>query len=218
MLGVARRYVTAALTTAIALVIAACGGGGNTEENDGPRLTDPASVETTNRLDPEMVYHIGDNTIEAPSGVTGDVGGDDDPAVTAGNGDGDTGGTGETYTVQPGDTCNAIASSLGVSLEGLLGANPQIDANCTNILPGDELTVPATVEEEPADEPVDEPADEPADEPEPEPEPATQEYVVQQGDNCQTIANAHGVDVDELVRVNNIDCTALQIDQVIQIP
>lgn len=46
------------------------------------------------------------------------------------------------YTVAAGDTCSGIAASLGVSIEQLRGANPSIDANCSNLQPGQKLKAP----------------------------------------------------------------------------
>ena len=41
------------------------------------------------------------------------------------------------YTVQSGDTCPSIASNTGISVEQFLIDNPNIDAYCSNITPGD---------------------------------------------------------------------------------
>ncbi|MCC7366641.1 MAG: LysM peptidoglycan-binding domain-containing protein [Dehalococcoidia bacterium] len=46
------------------------------------------------------------------------------------------------YTVADGDTCGGIAASLGTTIEGLRGANPSIDADCSNLQPGQTLRVP----------------------------------------------------------------------------
>ena len=51
-------------------------------------------------------------------------------------------GGAKTYTVQAGDTCGAIAASYGVDLAKLLAANPAINANCTNLAPGQTVNIP----------------------------------------------------------------------------
>ena len=54
---------------------------------------------------------------------------------------GTTGG-GKTYTVAAGDTCSAIATANGVSLQAFLAANSSVDANCTNLKLGQVVTIP----------------------------------------------------------------------------
>jgi LysM repeat protein len=53
-----------------------------------------------------------------------------------------TSGGAKTYTVQPGDTCAAIATSQGVTLSAFLAANPKINADCSNLSPGAAVTIP----------------------------------------------------------------------------
>ena len=48
--------------------------------------------------------------------------------------------SGDTYTVEPGDTPDAIAAELGVETEALLEANPGVEANALTV--GQELVVP----------------------------------------------------------------------------
>ena len=48
--------------------------------------------------------------------------------------------SGDTYTVEPGDTPSAIAEKAGVDLDALLAANPDIDANALTV--GQELELP----------------------------------------------------------------------------
>lgn len=48
--------------------------------------------------------------------------------------------SGETYTVQPGDTPLGIAEETGVDYDALLEANPDIDANALTV--GEELELP----------------------------------------------------------------------------
>lgn len=49
-------------------------------------------------------------------------------------------GGGDTYTVEPGDTPDAIAAELGVDTEALLEANPGVEADALTV--GQELVVP----------------------------------------------------------------------------
>ena len=51
---------------------------------------------------------------------------------------------GGSYSVERGDTLSQIASQAGVSLQALIGANPQI-SNPNRIYPGDRLHIPAAV-------------------------------------------------------------------------
>ena len=48
--------------------------------------------------------------------------------------------SGDTYTVEPGDTPDAIAAELGVETEALLEANPGVEADALTV--GQELVVP----------------------------------------------------------------------------
>ncbi|MGE5595442.1 MAG: LysM peptidoglycan-binding domain-containing protein [Hyphomicrobiales bacterium] len=53
---------------------------------------------------------------------------------------GNGGGGGEgTYTVVAGDSCGAIATKTGVTVERLMELNPDINAECTNLAIGDVL-------------------------------------------------------------------------------
>lgn len=48
---------------------------------------------------------------------------------------------GGTYTVAAGDSCDGIATSNGITFAQLRQLNPSIDANCTNIKPGQVLKI-----------------------------------------------------------------------------
>ena len=57
---------------------------------------------------------------------------------------GGTPSTGQTYTLQDGDTCSDIAERFGVTIAAIIGANPGvINANCTNLFPGDVIKIPS---------------------------------------------------------------------------
>jgi len=49
---------------------------------------------------------------------------------------------GKEYTIAEGDTCSGIAANLGISIEQLRSANPSIDADCSNLQPGQKLKAP----------------------------------------------------------------------------
>lgn len=48
------------------------------------------------------------------------------------------------YFVQSGDTCANIAAMLGIAIEDLLAANPEINPNCSNLQIGQALFIPTT--------------------------------------------------------------------------
>jgi LysM repeat protein len=52
------------------------------------------------------------------------------------------GGTARTYTVKAGDNCSVIANQNGITVPALMQANPSINAECTNLAEGQELTLP----------------------------------------------------------------------------
>lgn len=84
--------------------------------------------------------------------------------------------------VEPGDTLTAIAAQFGVSLEGMIHANPGINPDL--IYPGQVLNVPSgTVQSRPVD---------------------TNLIKVEAGDTLFGIAVQFGVDLNELIRVNGI--------------
>ncbi|KXN92611.1 hypothetical protein AN958_00253, partial [Leucoagaricus sp. SymC.cos] len=41
------------------------------------------------------------------------------------------------YTVVSGDTCTTIGNRFGVSANSIIAANPQVNAGCTNLVPGE---------------------------------------------------------------------------------
>ncbi|KAF9033717.1 hypothetical protein BDZ89DRAFT_1130881 [Hymenopellis radicata] len=47
----------------------------------------------------------------------------------------------ETYVIASGDACGAIASTFGIGLDVLLANNPNVNAACSNIYPGEVLCV-----------------------------------------------------------------------------
>jgi LysM repeat protein len=211
------------LAAFLAVLLVACGGNGDNGGASGaPRLTDPAAAPAAEPVAEDQVYRFRGDSVTVPTGASATL---PERPTTGGSGENGNGETpangsapsGETYTVQPGDTCGGIASTLGISVDALMSANPEINADCSNLQVEQVLRVPggAPVQD---DEPGDD--DTPITD-EPEPTPATgsgQTYEIQPGDICLTIANQFGVDVDELIALNNLNCTNLQVGDVIQIP
>lgn len=199
MVAVTRTLLAAMLALAVATATA-CGGAGNDgggQATGDIRLTNPASVPSSTPISTELVYQIRDNGISAPTGAT---------ATTAAGGTGGGSGAG-SYTVQSGDTCGAIATSLGISAQDLIDANPTINAGCTNLDIGDILSVPGGSTDGGGGGSAT-----------PTPAPSGDTYTIASGDTCFDIAAAYGVDVDTLVALNNIDCNALQPGDVLRIP
>lgn len=130
---------------------------------------------------------------------------------------------GATYTVKPNDTLSGIATSLGVTLEDLMAANPGVDSSSLSV--GQVLAVPQGGEPQPvpSPEPTQEPeeAATPTSEPEPAATPGSlgQTYTVQSGDIPVTIAERFGITVEELLAANpGIDPRGLQVGDVLIIP
>lgn len=191
------------LLAAIA-VTAACGGGGTNGGNGQTRtqLTDPASVPSSTPISGELRYLIRDNGISAPDGLTTAV--PDTGGVSGG-------AAGSTYTVEPGDTCSAIAARLDVPLADLLKANPLIDSGCTNLRPGQALKIPGSSGNGGGGGAAATPTP-------PSGGGSGTEHIVEEGDLCVDIAAAYGVDLEEMIALNDLDCGNLQIGQVIRIP
>lgn len=185
---------------AVAIAAASCGGGGSQDGDQTPSITDPGAAPTATPLAGAVKYEIRGGSVTIPNSST-------TPAVA-----GTPGPSGRVYTVAPGDSCVAIAETLGVALEALLDANPQINDGCTNLHGGDQLDVPAS--ESPPAAPGATATARPT-----RSAGAGSTYTVQAGDTCVDIAASFGVDVDELIALNGLDARcSLDIDQVLQIP
>lgn len=193
---------TAALAFSAAL-LAACGGGATKDAGNGQRITDPARVPSSTPIQNPVLYTIrNDGRVDSSGGP---------PTTVSPNGT-QTVSPAKTYVVKSGDTCGAIASQNGVTLDDLKKANRTIDAGCTNIHAGDTLKIPATVAT-PASGTVTT-GDNPT------AKPSGKTYTVASGDSCSTIAASFGVPVAQLISLNGIDadCKNLKIGQVIKIP
>jgi LysM repeat protein len=117
--------------------------------------------------------------------------------------------------VESGDTCGAIASNHGITVEQLIAANRAIiNSDCTNLVPGDELKIPG------AGPATATPGSTGAGAATPTPRAGSRTYEVQSGDTCADIAANQGVSADDLIALNELDpgCTMLQPGQVLQIP
>jgi len=157
-------------------------------------------------------------------------------------------GGGSSYTVKDGDTLGGIAAKLGINLEDLLTANPDVSASSLSI--GQVLKLPAATSAATAIPPTKAPATAAASTPAPAatsapataapatatpvaaaptetPAPAVtvtpsslgQTYAVQAGDFPASIAEKFGVTLEALLAANpGIDPTNLQIGQVLIIP
>lgn len=106
----------------------------------------------------------------------------------------------QTYTVQEGDTLRSIAQQYGIETQLLLQANNMTVEEAAEIRPGQELTIPAPGSGEPAAPAEPEPEPAPPEEAAPQP----QVYVVESGDTLRGIAEQFGVEVDDLLRVNDM--------------
>ena len=88
------------------------------------------------------------------------------------------------YTVPEGATLEAIAGHYGVSPEDILIFN-----GIDSILPGDEIQIPNPATDTPYEPP--------------------REYIVQEGDTLQAIADAHGVTLKALCQWNSLEVDAV---------
>jgi len=82
---------------------------------------------------------VGDELV-VPGGTT--PGGNTQPAATPTPTPTRRSGSGTTYAVVEGDTCESIAERHGVSVSALLAANPSVGDGCTNLQIGQELNIP----------------------------------------------------------------------------
>lgn len=115
------------------------------------------------------------------------------------------------YTVQRGDTLNAIARRYSLTVKDLVEANDIHDPN--RIFPGQKLIIPGY--------PSPEPAAEPAPEPVPQPPPSGDHlvYTVAEGDTISGIAKRYGITVWQLIEANDLaDPNSIAVGEQIIIP
>ncbi|KAG7441628.1 uncharacterized protein BT62DRAFT_1011428 [Guyanagaster necrorhizus] len=92
------------------------------------------------------------------------------------------------YTVQLGDTCDAISAAQNVSTYQLAEVNTNINVGCTNLVLGEVLCLGIIGQD------------------------CTDTYVVVSGDNCVAIAAAENTTYDVLLANNpNVDSTCTNI-------
>jgi LysM repeat protein len=178
-----------------ALLVAACGGGGG---STGGR-PNSAKIPTATAM----------AVLPEPTILSGGV------PVTEGGG-------GDTYVVKPGDTLNAIAEELGVSVDDLISLNNLADPSRLEV--DQVLKVPPRAGTQPTPvpgEPTSQPTGEPTSEATPAATAGAGEYEVQAGDNASDIADRFGVTLQELADANNMtidDLRTLFVGQVLTIP
>jgi len=98
------------------------------------------------------------------------------------------------HTVQSGEICDSICQAESVALYQLFVLNPEIDAECTNLMPGQELCLAKPNED------------------------CKQVYQVKPNDTCEEVSEAHGIKLATFFYNNpqvNQDCTNLYIDEVV---
>ncbi|KAK0455680.1 uncharacterized protein EV420DRAFT_1481132 [Desarmillaria tabescens] len=98
------------------------------------------------------------------------------------------------YTIVAGDTCDRICQSQGVSNYQLGRVNPQIDANCDNLVPGQVICLGIIGQD------------------------CTETHTVTGGETCISITGDAGIGLDVFMCNNpNIDanCDNLDIDNVV---
>ena len=98
------------------------------------------------------------------------------------------------YTVKKGDSLYVIANKYGITVDELKAAN-NLSSNLLNV--GQILKIPTKEEVTPSEYEV---------------------YVVKSGDSLWSIATDYGVSVDDIIDLNNLGTTVLQIGQQILIP
>lgn len=90
---------------------------------DDLRAANPIIDEGCRNLRPEQVLRIPPPAAGAPTPAPG-------------------GGTGNTYIIEPGDTCGSIAAAHGVTLEAFLAINGLTEDDCTNLQVGEIVRIP----------------------------------------------------------------------------
>ena len=197
-----RTLPAACLLALLVALVAGCGGDGATESPQArATLTDPASVPTTIPAEERAPYRIGQGDVAAP--------GDPTPAAAVP----EAPASARTYTVQEGDTCGAVASAHGITLDALLAANPRINEDCTNLRLGEVVNIPVA---DGTDAPAGSDGSDGGGG-----SSAGLTYVVVAGDTCAAIADDHAVPLQTLLVANGLDeesCQGLQIGQELVIP
>ena len=98
------------------------------------------------------------------------------------------------YTVKKGDSLYVIANKYGITVDELKAAN-NLSSNLLNV--GQILKIPKKEEATPSEYEV---------------------YTVKSGDSLWSIATNYGVSVDDIINLNNLGTTILQVGQQLLIP
>jgi LysM repeat protein len=119
------------------------------------------------------------------------------------------------YEVQQGDTFNAIARRYGVTVSQLLEANNLTESD--RIFVGQKLIIPSYIPPTPPAAPLAEP------QPAPQPVSVSPDqffvYTMTRGDTLNSIANRYGVNVHDLIEINQIEYPdQIKIGQQLRIP
>lgn len=100
----------------------------------------------------------------------------------------------QTYIVKSGDTLYSIASKYGISVNTLKNYN-NLTTNVLSI--GQKLNIPVTSEQ---------------------PSSNYLDYVVKKGDSLYSIANKYNTSVSDIMKINNLNTSLLNIGMVLKIP
>ena len=113
---------------------------------------------------------------------------------------GQTPGSTQQYTVQPGDTLYLISKAYGTTVDAVMSQN---NLSSTVIYPGQVLLIPGSGQAPPSST---------------APTDATQQYIVQPGDTLYLISRAYGTTVETIMSQNNLSSTVIYPGQVLQVP
>ena len=100
----------------------------------------------------------------------------------------------QTYIVKSGDTLYSIASKYGISVNTLKNYN-NLTTNALSI--GQKLNIPVTSEQ---------------------PSSNYLDYVVKKGDSLYSIASKYNTSVSDIMKINNLNTSLLNIGMVLKIP
>jgi LysM repeat protein len=101
----------------------------------------------------------------------------------------------QEYPVVSGDTCNRIGALFAMTGSAIIFANPTINSGCTNLQVGQILCIPDRS--------------------------CMQKYTVVNGDRCDRIAAAFGINGSAIISANpiiNSECTNIKVGQLLCIP
>ncbi|KAI5306010.1 hypothetical protein KEM56_002561, partial [Ascosphaera pollenicola] len=121
----------------------------------------------------------------------------------------------KSVTIKSGDSCIAIASSNGISLEQLLSYNSGINQGCTNLIAGNSVCV-AVSGDKPTTTTTSAAKGESTSKATPVPGKCDKTVTVGSGDSCWALASANGLSLEQLISLNpsvNSGCTNLVIGE-----